>query len=818
MSEWVDLKGETPESIRALLTSRGLEVESLRRLDQGFEGVVSAKLLERAKHPDADRLSVCQVSTGKGEPLTIVCGAQNMKAGDVVALAQVGALLPNGLKIEKSKIRGVASSGMLCSEEELKLKDSSEGILILPPETPAGLPLAQVLRRDDTVFELSLTPNRGDCLSHLGVAREVSAGLRRKLKMPKIPLVKPGKCAVKTVCEAGDGGLQFFGVTMDGVRIGPSPDWVIQRLESLGQRSINNVVDATNLVMLELGHPMHAYDMDRLHGNRMSIRMSRAGESLPLLDGSSVELTGAELVIADGAKAERPVALAGVMGGGNSEVTDATTRLFLECAEFSPTLVRRAARKFDKHTDAAHRFERGMDPAGLVTAISRLAQGIQLVAGGKVTGATVSQHASRKGFKRKPIAFLPKFMDQFLGIDVPAQRVKSVLSELGCNVKAGTGAMAPWQVTPPTWRLDLNIREDLAEEVARTVGYDKIPSTLPPLSSAPRGVISDATVTGAFGFAAAERARESFRDLGFSEAIHYAFNNRKFIESFGLSSEIAILNPLSELTEVLVPSLLPGLVQAAQYNWNRHFGSDPLAIRIFELRPTFHKGDPSDGDPHKATGVLEKWRLSFAMAGPRVADGLKVDWADVEFSDVKAVVSGLMDRLGVTGLRFAAPKGELPVYHPGQSAEVVLGGRTLGVFGKVHPAKAREWKLRGDLWIGELDWDALRDQLRARGLIRRFKAWSEFPVMERDFALVVRPSVSAEDLLRVATKAGKPLVKSARVFDVYRGEQVQDGLTSVAVRLIFSADGRSLEEREADQASAQILEAWKRELGVELRS
>ena len=349
LSEMVDLsKVGGPQGLADLLTSRGLEVEAVERQDQGLEKVITAHVVEREQHPQSDRLSLCKVSTGSGEPLQIVCGAANARAGIKVALAQIGAELPNGMKIGLGKIRGVESHGMLCSLEELKLAEKSEGIIELPVDTKPGLPLAEILGRNDTILTLKLTANRGDCMSHYGLAREVAAALGVKARLPEaIGVGNVGPLPISIHLDAGESAPQFFGVTIDGVKIGPSPAWVVKRLEALGSRSINNVVDATNLVMLELGHPMHAYDADRIEGKEIRVRMARKGEMLPLLDGQTIELAGTELVIADGVRA---VGLAGVMGGGNSEVRDQTTRLFLECAEFAPGLVRKAASKHVRRT------------------------------------------------------------------------------------------------------------------------------------------------------------------------------------------------------------------------------------------------------------------------------------------------------------------------------------------------------------------------------------------------------------------------------------------------------------------------------------
>lgn len=813
LSEMVDLNGVAgPQGLADLLTSRGLEVESVERLDEGFDLVVTAQILERNPHPQADRLSLCKVTTGAGEPLEIVCGAQNMKAGDKVALAQIGANLPNGLKIEKSKIRGVASSGMLCSEEELKLKDSSEGILILPPGTPLGKPLAEVLGRKDAILTLKITANRGDCLSHWGIAREVAAALGKRAKRPEAPALPKGNCPISIALEAGDKAPQFFGAYVEGVKIGPSPEWVVKRLEAAGQRSINTVVDATNLVMLELGHPVHAYDAEKIEGSRIGVRMAREGETLPLLDGTEVTCGGTELVIFDG---KRAVGLAGVMGGGNSEVQDSTKKVFLECAEFDPRLVRRASSKHQKKTEAAHRFERGIDPAGLPHVIARLAQLVTELAGGKVTGSAVAQLAQPQA---KSIAVRADYFEKFLGMNVPPAKAEEVLTGLDCSIaKKGDS----WEVTVPTYRRDLSIPEDLAEEVARTLGYAGITETVPALTSPPTSISSPSNEAFA-QLALVNAAKDALAAQGLSETINFAFTSKSWLAKFGMTSSALVMNPLSEEHEALVPSLLPGLIRNAVDCFKHHFGSEPLPIRLFELRPTFHTPGPIQAKGEMETGVQEKWKLAMALSGPRLASGMRNELGEVDFYDVKAVVERLFGALGTRGVRFspmtASRTGGNPLFHPGQSVEVLAGkGDVIGAFGLMHPGMSKDHKLRAPLWLLELDWEPLAKLSRPVWQGVAFKPWPEFPSMERDFALLVRNDVPAEKITALALKAGKPLAKSAKVFDVYRGAQVAEGMTSIAVRVFFYDETRSLQEAETEAASNQILEAWKKELGAELR-
>lgn len=812
LSELVDLSQVgRPAALADLLTQRGLEVEAVERLDAGFEKVVTAQILERQQHPQADRLSLCRVSLGQGDPLEIVCGAQNMKAGDKVALAQIGAHLPNGLKIQQSKIRGVLSYGMLCSEEELKLKDSSEGILILPPDTPLGIPLAQILGRTDAILTLKLTANRGDCLSHFGLAREVAAALGQSPKLPEARALSYEKSPFSIRLEAAENAPQFFGCTIDGVKIGSSPDWLVKRLESLGFRSINNVVDATNLILLELGHPVHAYDADRLEGKEVFVRLSRDGELLPLLDGQSVTLTGGELVIADGPGGQRPIGLAGVMGGGNTEVQSTTTRVFLECAEFDPRWVRRASSRYQRKTEAAHRFERGIDPEVLSAVIARLSSLVIELAGGRVLGSVKAQIRESS---RKTIRLTPSYFQDFLGMTVSPQKAQEILSALGCHVSSDA---TEWVVTVPSYRRDLSIPADLAEEVARSIGYDQIQETIPVLTQAPKPV----SLGLAADNLALNRAKEVLVSTGLNEIVNYSFTSGAWLCRFNLESTARVVNPLSEEHEALVPSLIPGLVRNALDNWNRHFGSEPLAIRLFEVRPTFQSLGKISACGEMETGVQENWKVAIALSGPRYASGLRNEQGEVDFYDLKAMIERFFEGLGTQGIRFQPISGQTPVsmiFHPGQSAEILAGkGEVIGHLGLIHPKFVQEFKIRAPLWIAEIDWKAVLKLSRAPSQGVAFKPWSEFPSIERDFALLVRDEVTADKITRLALKAGKPLAKVAKIFDVYRGSQVAKGMTSVAVRVIFYDEGRSLQESEAEAASAQILDLWKKELGAELR-
>jgi phenylalanyl-tRNA synthetase beta chain len=825
LNEWVDLSGfKASQEVADLLTARGLEVEGVERQDQGLDKVISGVIVEKVKHPEADRLSLCKLNIGaKNEDgttayLDIVCGAQNIKVGDVVPVAQVGALLPNGMKIEKGKIRGQVSLGMLCSETELGLAKESEGLLILPVGTPVGWKIADVLGLDDTLFEIKLTANRGDCLSHRGMAREVASAIAKPLKNPKVnPLSFTGS-PIKISLEAGEDAPQFFGCAINGVKVGPSPQWLKRRLEAIGQRSINNIVDISNFLMFEYGFPVHIYDADKLEGGVISVRRSQKGEKLPLLDGGEVETTGEELIIADGKK---PIGLAGVMGGGNSEVSDTTKNVFLECAEFNPTLVRRAAFRFTRRSEASLRFEKGIDPSGHALAISRLADLVIKVAGGDIVGSAKAQLPSREKFTAKKIKTSIQYINQFLGTNLAENKILDILKSLECEVKADGTFI---EVTSPTYRLDLNIPQDIAEEVARSIGYDAIPTSIPALSGMPKpshgNVLQHRLDT-------IDSIKDILAGEGLTEVLNYSFQGDAWIQKFGMKSSVKVLNPISEEQGYMVPSLLPGMMKAYQENERHAFGANPPAIRLFEVRPVFHAqaDQPIEAKGESETGVKEHWVVSFLISGPRFDQAIQSEQSDVDFFDLKAIVENLFDKLSTKGIRMRAADSTLldsnpeakcsQLYHSGQTIQVAAGKEAIGFFGRIHPKLEAELKLRNAVYWAEFKIDPVISLTPMKE--RAYKAWSSFPTMERDFALLVDETVPAENLIQSAIKYGKPIAKIVKIFDTYKGAHIPEGKISIGIRVIFSDDAKSLEEKQVDQCSEIIVKKWQEEFKAGLR-
>ena len=819
LNEWVDLSPLNAQELADLLTARGLEAEGVHRLDEGLEKVISVQIVSKEKHPEADRLSLCKVNPGTGELIDIVCGAQNMKAGDVVALAQIGAKLPNGMKIEKGKIRGQVSNGMLCSEVELGFKEESDGILILPPNTPLGWKIADVLGIDDAVIEIKLTANRGDCLSHRGIAREVAAATGKSLKVQNLPELQYGSCPVKIELDAGEDAPQFFGCLIEGVQVGPSPEWLRKRLETIGQRSINNIVDASNFLMFEYGFPVHIYDADKLEGNLIRVRRSKSGEKLPLLDGGEIETTGEELLVTD---AKKPVGLAGVMGGGNSEVSETTTRVFLECAEFQPTLVRRAAFRFGRRSEASLRFEKGIDPQGHREALARLSDLVMKVAsssrGTEIVGAVAAQLPSRAQWKPKTIETSVAFINEFLGTSVENAKVVQILKSLECRVEEAQDATGSLKVTPPSYRLDLNIPQDIAEEIARSIGYDAIPETIPVLTGMPKSRKDDAVF---HRLKVIGELKNALMRSGLHEVINYAFQSEAWLRKFDFTPTVKILNPLSEEQGFMVPSLLPGMMKAYLENERHHFGSDPLSVRLFEVRPTFsHASGEIAAKNETETGVTETWKFAFLISGSKYEQAIQSERGEVDFYDLKSVVETVFETLGTRGIRVRAADASLlgaasSLYHPGQSVQLAAGKDSIGFFGRIHPKLEADLKVRNPIYWGELNLEPVISLTPAQE--RSFKAWSAFPTMERDYALLVDDGVAAENLIQSALKYGKPIAKVVKIFDTYKGAPVPEGKISIGVRVIFSDENKSLEEKQVDQCSEMIVKKWQDEFKATLR-
>ena len=772
------------DELSARLTAIGLEVEDAQVIGEGLDGVLVAEILSCEKHPEADRLQVCQVATGAGT-VQIVCGAPNARPGLKAPLAQVGANLPGGITIKAAKLRGVDSQGMLCSAKELGVDPDASGLLELPGDAPVGTALADFLGLPDASFELKLTPNRADCFSVRGVAFDVAAALGAQVNALQIPeAAVTSQAAFPVELAAGADTPRFCGRVIEGLDpSAKSPLWMTERLKRAGLRPISPLVDITNYVMLELGQPLHAFDANKLTGP-IVVRHARQGEMLKLLDEREVALDPGFLVVTD---AGRAVALGGIMGGWDTRVTDATTRVFFEAAHWRPSAIIGRARKLGMHTDAGHRFERGVDPELPRYAVERAtALALQIMGGraGPLTEAVLPQHLPTPA----AVTLRRQRLARVLGLTVADAEVERILRALGMQVTAtGDG----WSVLPPTRRFDIAIEEDLIEEVARIHGYDRIPTTTP---------------TGQVNLVAPSETRVEERVLrrqltgrDFLEAINYAFVDARVLATWQLEAGgVALANPLSADLGVMRTALLPGLVDALARNRARQQNR----VRLFELGKVFHLVD--------GAAPRETRRIAAVACGSQAAEQWAGDSREVDFFDLKAEVEAL---LALAGARAEFRPDARPFGHPGRSASVWRDGREIGWIGHLHPGLTKALDLDGEVVGFELDLEPLAERA-----VPRAGELSRYPSVRRDIALVVPDSTPWAALETSLQAALGPLLREVRLFDRYVGPGLDGGSKSLAMGLILQDVSRTLTDRDADQAVATALEALARDCGARLRS
>jgi phenylalanyl-tRNA synthetase beta chain len=796
LSEYVD--APPPDELARRLTAVGLEVEAIERAGASLAGVVAARIVASEKHPNAEKLSVTRVDAGTGEPLQIVCGARNYQVGDVVPLATVGAVLPGGMKIEKAKLRGVESSGMLCSARELGLSEDASGLLLLDRATVPGTRIAKALALEDVLLEVNVTPNRPDALSHVGIAREVAAALGQKVRMPESRLAEsgaPAGDAVKVRIEASERCARYAARVIENVRIGPSPAWLARRLEACGVRSISNVVDATNFVLLELGHPLHAFDLEKVAGREIVVRTARPGERLVTLDAKERTLSPDDLLIAD---RDRGSALAGVMGGGDSEISAGTTRVLLESAWFQPGGIRRTSRRHGLKTEASYRFERGADPGMVIPAVDRCAALIAELAGGTVRPGVVDAHP--REVHAPEVRLRWSRPAEILGVEVPREEARRILAGLGFEEKAGDAGGATFQV--PSWRADVSIEEDLVEEIVRSRGYEGIPETLPHGASDTPAEPREAQ--------AIARTRAALEAAGFAEAVNFSFVAERELAPFehqvatgdgsGRALGIALKNPISADLSVMRTSLVPSLLKNLAHNLRQRIED----VRLYEIASVYF--------PHaepKERPSAESVEIAGVILGRRSPVGWAVGGDAADFYDAKGAVAGILEALG------AEPRWEPrggTWLHPRRSARLVAGEDVLGHVGELHPRVATAFELPRGVLAFRLSLDAL---LRAARLVPQHRSIPRLPAVLRDLAVVLAeevPAASVEALVRE-----EPLVESVTPFDVYRGAPLPAGRKSLALAISYRAADRTLTDAEADAAHARIVKRLAAKLGAELR-
>ena len=784
LREWVDPELDT-EALTHQLTMLGHEVDSVELEGAGIGDIVIAEVVEVGKHPDADRLSVCKVNDGSGKLVDIVCGAPNVFKGMKSPLARPGVTLPNGLKLRKAKIRGVVSNGMLCSAVELGLGDDSDGIISLPQDAPVGSLLVEFLSLPDAVIDLDLTPNRGDCFSVLGIARDVAASTGAELKDASVAEVTATIDATQTVELVEPAGCpRFAGRVIRGIDpAATSPVWLTERLRRSGLRAISPVVDVTNYVMLELGQPLHAYDFSLLQGP-IRPRLARSGEKVTLLDDKEVELNDRTLVITDDSG---PIGLAGIMGGLSTAVTDKTTDVFLEAAFWPQSFMAGRARAYGIHTDASLRFERGVDPEGQGRAIERATQLLLQIAGG-AAGPLVMESAREHLPVRKSIVLRSQRLARLLGLDIASDTVTGILRRLDLAVEHVDEG---WRVTPPSHRFDIKIEADLIEEIARLHGYDSIPE-ITAFSQAPLETVTESTID-------LEQAVTTLIARDFQEVVTYSFIDVQANVAFtGSESELILSNPISSEMSVMRASLWPGLVTAAATNNARQ----QERIRLFEASKSFH-------------GTLESHSEVLRIAGLVVGAVLPEQWSSqpksVDFFDIKSDVEALL-ALAATPDEINYVAIEHPALQPGQAAEIMRGGEVIGLVGKLHPRLAKQYDLKRAVYLFEVDaTKALKTTAPSASPI------SKFPAIRRDIAVIVDDKVSADDLVKAIASTSTQLIRDVRIFDIYKGDGIEAGRKSVAIGLILQETSRTLTDEDADAVMTAVVSKLEDKFAAELR-
>jgi phenylalanyl-tRNA synthetase beta chain len=780
------------------LATLGAPVEEILHLGEPLADITIARVAEVRRHPNADRLSLCVVEAGGGEPVQVVCGAPNVQAGAFYPFAPVGATLPGGMKIRKAKIRGETSQGMLCSASELGLGRDSAGILELPGEFAPGESFTAGVGLDDARLELEVTANRPDLLSHYGVAREIAPAGERGLWLPPFPGGSNGAgdagevaitaaegaagetAGVSVRIEDVDGCPRYLGAVVRGVRVGPSPAWLASRLRAVGLRPVNNVVDATNYVLHELGQPLHAFDLDRLAGGEVVVRRATAGERIRTLDGEDRKLDGEMLVIAD---RDGPVAVAGVMGGEESEVGEETRDIFLECALFDPLRVRGARRSLGLSTDASYRFERGVDPQGMERALRRSLALIRAVAGGEVDGAAVDVHPAPR--EAPVVEIRPSRAERVLGISLTREEVEETLAPLGFEVRERDEDALRLRVPGHRWS-DVTREADLIEEVARRHGYDRFPDIHLPFR--PTTVPDDPTARFE------DRLRERLVGRGFLEA--------RSLPLSGDSGTVTLDNPLSSQEDRLRGAIAPGLLRRVEHNLARGIRD----VRLFEIGTVFLPDTAEDGRPREAR------RVAAVLTGARTPPHWSGEAEPFDLWDAKALLGSLAGDRGISEPRFGSgrPDGWDGI-DPGHSLHLIgEDGSALGVAGRMAEDAIDTPAWSAPIWLVEMEVEAPA----AREL--RVTVPPTLPPVERDLALLVPDGVTADEVGETVRAAGGALLASIRLFDLYRGEGVAEGVRSLAWRLLFRAPDRTLTDAEVDGAVARVLEALQ-ERGVHRR-
>ncbi len=798
LREYIDLdKNIDIKELENALTMIGQEVEKIEKQGEHLTKVLTAKILEKIAHPNSDHISICQVDNGE-KVEQVLCGATNHKVGDIVAMAQIGAELEKGFVIKKAKIRGEESNGMLCSEVELKIGKNNAGIMILPQDTKLGIPMNKYLGLDDVIFELEITPNRPDCLSHIGIARELAAYYSKKLKLPEVNVIVEDKEDMEISIEKGLSN-RYLSRVIKGVKVGKSPEWLKNRLEAVGIRSINNIVDISNYVMLESNQPNHIFDFNKFNSKKITVSRAKNDEKFITLDKKERILNSDDIVITNG---EKVVALAGVMGGTDVEVDENSTDILIEVAHFDNIMVRKTNRKFALSTESAYRFERAVNTENMKYVMDRITALVKEIAGGKV--CNINDNYPVKPEVKTTKLSLPRLY-RFIGKEIEKDKILDIFEKLEIKVEDKGEDLL---LISPTHRQDLINQFDYFEEVIRMVGFDSIENVMPSVKLT-KERLKDTTkfVTD---------IKKLISNLGMREVINYSFIPKNALEKilFEISSEniIEIKNPIVEEFSILRPTLMYSLIKNVRDNINRG-ASD---IRFFEVSKRFTKEVVNKEDENMVNidgmQVFEKETLALILSGSKVKNIWNAKPENYDFYDLKAVVEAAFEKLGFS--KYQIRRSENRAYHPGRSVDVFVGRELIASYGQLHPDVLENMDVeKNDILYAEIYLDLIKKYISKN---TRYKGLSKYQSVPRDIALVVKENILVGEMLKTIEKADN-LIEKVELFDIYQGIGIEKGCKSVAISIVMRDDNKTLEEKEINDVINKIINKLTKEFGATLR-
>ena len=789
LKQYVDIN-ENIEELEEALTMIGQEVEAIDVKGKYLDNIYVGHIVEYGKHPDSDKLSLVKVDIGQ-EVLQIVCGAPNHKEGDKVAVAVVGACLPGDFKIKKAKVRGVESSGMLCSEKELGIGEDHEGIMILPEDAPVGTLLKDYLEINDVVFELEITPNRPDCLSHIGIAREVAAYYKRKVKYPKVLVNTVNEETSKVISvdiQAKEKSKRYVAKIIRNIKVGQSPKWLQDRLKSIGLKPINNIVDATNFVMMEYNHPMHAFDLNKISGNKITVREANKDEKITTLDGVERNLEEGDLVIADGGKA---IAIAGVMGGQNTAIDNGTTDILLEVAHFDPRSIRKTSKRLGLSSDSSYRFERGVDLEDADVIVNRISALIKEIAGGDILSGVAEKYHNK--YQKREISLSLDKLNKFIGKNLTLEIVGEILSSLQIELISNYNGVLT--VTPPSYRDDLTRPADLYEEVIRMYGFANIEAKMPNESIKAGTVYPETEIV--------DRYKRKLVSLGLQEVINYSFIPKNALEKINMNVEntIDVKNPIVEDMTTMRATLIYSLLTNVRDNFNRNV----FDLSIFEVGRTYTKKEDSKL-------ANEKVKVAIAIAGKKDKELWNVKPESFDFYDLKSYVEAFLESIGIK--KFQIYRTENKTFHPGRAVDVKVGKDLLGTFGEIHPDVAENMDIKKfRVNIAEFDAETLEkystEKIKYEGIVK-------YPAVERDLAIVLDKKVLVGDMLSDIKKISN-IVEKVELFDIYEGDRIESNKKSVAINILMRSKLGTLNEDDVNKTIEAILQTIHKKYHGEIR-